>query len=106
MLRPKATVYNAIEPLAQTLRRSGLAEKLSRHNDQNSEEYTTLVKDMKQQSKDLLAKALLDDPNLGPAVDSFWGPEGRNFIWTLIPDWHNNDFIGTRFAADQAWVVD
>jgi hypothetical protein len=105
----QAILQNALESLAQELRNDELTDKLLILEIQDTpkeEEHLDTLKALKDKMKDMMRKAIEQNPDLGPAIDSIWGSEWRDLVWVCIGDWYYHDFKASKMPADQIWYVD
>lgn len=108
---PAQTIFqNAVESLAQELRKDELTDRLlaleSQETVEVKEEHAAVLKALKEKMKDMMKKAIQQNTDLGSAIDSIWGSEWRDLVWVCIGDWYYGDFKVSKMPADQIWYVD
>jgi hypothetical protein len=101
---------NTIKALAIKLRNDDLTDRLSNFNQRDTieakAEYDAILKSLKKKMKNMMRQAIVENEDLGAAIDSIHGGEMREMAWVFIGDWYYNDLKASRMPDDQIWYVD
>jgi len=119
----KAYIFQILDKLALELRSHPVTDKhlllynqLKKDCNDNSailaermkedEGFKASLETVRQMFKDTMSEVISHDERFTKAVQTYYTKDTIDYVWVMIPDWSDNDYLGEALEDDQVWFVD